>query len=772
MREPVGVVRVFWYGIALACLATILPLRAFAQDDGRTYLDVVVNDVDRGAVFALVRGGHVFVDAADVDRLGIKRGHDREVALRGRSFVELDSLAPGVRYRFDANALTLHLALAPELLPEKKLSLASNRPRDLVRSYTRFASLNYAISATGAGTLAASIEPRLSWRESQVLESTFGRTIFGNVARGYTTYTIDDVSRLRRTSIGDVLATSDDFASGAVLGGFEVRRAFALDPYAVTFPLPSLTTRLVTPTVAQVYVNGVLVQTIDLPPGNYTLANLPIRSGITNAQVVLVDAFGRTQTQASQFYGATSLLRRGLTDYAYDVGALRPSPAGRNDRYTSLAATGRYRVGVSDRFTAGVRVESGGGVFDGGGALDILTGARGLVHAAFSASRAQAFSGAAASLGYSLEGFRSALSGLVVAQSARFATLGLAPLADRALLNAQLAYSVRIAPRFNASFFAATTNDRDAGHVNRTSVMLSNTIHGVSVDAAISRDWAPAGVSNGFSLSLTRVVGHDVTSLQTNQDGGVPATTMSLAHASSEPLGVNGAIAVDTLRPLPSLASIDAGLPFSRIGATAQRRADGGYFTMGSLAGAITLADRDVLFSQTIDDGFVILSAPGVARLPAYYNAQYVGRTDARGDVLVPFALSNQSNRLNFSDASMPLDVALDATAFDVAPDYHGGAIVRTQVARIHSIAGFYTIVTSTGMRLPVFGAIELRNGATRIDGRFDADGHFSIDRIDPGLYDVTMSDGEGGCETTLDVPAFTNPRINFGRLTCDASRR
>ena len=56
-----------------------------------------------------------------------------------------------------------------------------------------------------------------------------------------------------------------------------------------------------------------------------------------------------------------------------------------------------------------------------------------------------------------------------------------------------------------------------------------------------------------------------------------------------------------------------------------------------------------------------------------------MGRTNGRGDTLVPNLLPYYANRLGISDQDVPFDREIETVEQAVAPPYRGGALVTFQ---------------------------------------------------------------------------------------------
>ena len=102
-----------------------------------------------------------------------------------------------------------------------------------------------------------------------------------------------------------------------------------------------------TPSTADVYVDGRLVSSVRLPPGQFTLSDLPIETGFGNARVIIRDAFGRQQAINLGFYLSTQLLKRGEQDYSYVAGLERTS-SGTKVEYGRAMGTAVHNIGLAD----------------------------------------------------------------------------------------------------------------------------------------------------------------------------------------------------------------------------------------------------------------------------------------------------------------------------------------------------------------------------------------------------------------------------------------
>ena len=147
------------------------------------------------------------------------------------------------------------------------------------------------------------------------------------LAAGPTAFVVDDERRLMRWEIGDGVLSGGSLGGAAQVLGVTVSREFGIDPYFVRFTPLTLTGAATTASSAEVYVNGQLVAREAIAPGAFTLRGLLAPVGAGRAEVVLRDAFGREQRLTSSFYQPVTLLRPGLHQFRYGVGARRDDEA-------------------------------------------------------------------------------------------------------------------------------------------------------------------------------------------------------------------------------------------------------------------------------------------------------------------------------------------------------------------------------------------------------------------------------------------------------------
>lgn len=167
--------------------------------------------------------------------------------------------------------------------------------------------------------------------------------------------TWDDISASRQFVVGDISASSGGLGGGGALGGVSVFKNFSIQggyfsPYA---PL-HFAGMLDIPSDVTLLINGLTVAKEHFGPGPFEFANVPASAGAGEGWVIIRDAFGRETGIPLSYYYVSSLLKPGLTEYGYQIGAKRKG----DNTYKEMAAVGFHRIGVTNSLTLGFRAEA------------------------------------------------------------------------------------------------------------------------------------------------------------------------------------------------------------------------------------------------------------------------------------------------------------------------------------------------------------------------------------------------------------------------------
>ncbi len=766
----------FWAGPLLGiCTLSVMmsdPSLARAAQEQRAILQLIVNLIEKGDVLVIVRQGDILARVSDLERAGLQGFPGKRETLRGEDYVSLSSLAPMVTFEMDERALVLRLTAQPALLGSTVLDLRPGRPPGTVYSQDASAFLNYAVNWQDfqrydiAGEAGISIGGNL-------LFSSLTRNSDGEVVRGMTNLTVDERQSLRRWVVGDHFANSGSLGGSLFLGGVSVSRDFNLDPYFFRFPSLGLSAATLTPSTVEVYVNGLLVRQERLPPGQFDLRNLPVSTGSGVTRVVIRDAFGRAREITSPFYFTTGVLAPGLQEYSYNVGYRRNSFGPSSWDYDSLAFLGRHRVGLTDDFTAGVRVEEAPGLTSGGPTINARF-SFGEIEYSLAASHRQGFTGGATSIGYTYSGRPYSLGGAVRLLSPHYATLSLKAADERPWLEASAFVSLPVGSLTSLSLQHTLTNTQGKGLSQRLSLSSSvRLMDQLNLFVVGGRSYQRQANVNDVFVGLSYFLGKTTATVSHQQRGEVGTNSTELQQ--SLPVGTGFGYRFEGAktkgqgqeeRLLRGLLQYQG--PYGRYEAS-YSWANNQDTTIISTAGGLAAIGGGVYLTRPVQDSFALIRVPEVEGVRGYFNNQEVGQTDSRGNLLMPNLLPYHTNRLSIADSDIPLDRTIDATEKIIAPPYRGGAVVAFPVRRMQSLTGTVFVEVSGETVVPALGELVVTADGKRFESPIGRQGQFYLENLPPGSHPGVVEYGDKTCAFAFEAPASDLSVVKLGSIRCVA---
>ena len=309
------------FACALMLLVVALPGARVWAADQRAFLALSVNGIDCGTVMAVIRHSDVLLPVDDLTRAGLNLSSARRETIGNGSFVSLASLAPAFRYELDQKNVSIAVTASAGSFKPTNLDLATGQPPGMVFKSDTTGFVNYSLTTTNLDSVSGFFEGGV----------TFHRLLFysgllldnSSLVRGLTNIVWDDPANLRRLTLGDTALAAPVLGGGPFVGGLTFQKNFSLNPYFIQFPTQTISGSVTSPSTAYVYRNGVLIEQVQLPPGQFNLHQIPGLSGVSNTQVVIQNAFGGSQTINAPFYVGATLLQPGLNDYQYSIGELR-----------------------------------------------------------------------------------------------------------------------------------------------------------------------------------------------------------------------------------------------------------------------------------------------------------------------------------------------------------------------------------------------------------------------------------------------------------------
>ncbi|OLL32686.1 fimbrial assembly protein [Burkholderia sp. SRS-W-2-2016] len=755
-----------------ALIPPLAPETAQAQN-ATLFLELVVNQRPSGKVVPVEnRAGHYYVMPDDLRAAGVP------VDDAQRAQIAVDTMAQ-VHVDYDANAQRLLLAVPPEWLPGQDIGRAQGFER--VKAQSSFGGvLNYDAytSYPQQGSAYTSV-----WNEARLF-GNFGVFTTNGVYQynygggpsqrsGYTRYDTSwrytDDERMITYEAGDFIDRSLSWSSPVRIGGVQVSRDFSVRPDVVTYPLPQYAGQAAVPTTVDLFVNGFKASSSQVNPGPFTLTNVPFVNGAGQATVVTTDALGRQVSTTVPFYVTSSLLKPGLSDYAFAAGALRRNYGLDSFDYGKPAGSASYRYGVSNFLTLEGHAEGAPGLAVGGVGGVVKLAELGVLNVSYSRSEADGKSGSQASVGYQYNSRNFGFGAQRIERSAGYNDLSGYDQAgfqlSRSSTQAYGSVSLARAGSVGAGYFDVEAADGSRTRIlnlSYTKALWHNSTLSVSANRAIG---AGAGWSGAVQLSMPF--------------GGRDLVSTSLEHSS----GSANTARVDYSRSTPTEGGFGWNLGYSGTNAGSNRNYEqgsltwrgnklmaqagaygspGAYTGWADLSGSLVMMDRAVFAANKINDAFVVVSTDGQPDIPVRYENQLVGSTDSRGHLLVPWSTSYYGGKYEIDPLGLGVDMEAPEVEKRIAVKSRAGYLARFPVQRV--LAASVVLQDAAGKNLPVGASVETGDGQTAYVGW---DGLVYLEHLQPhNVLTIELPDG-GHCATSFDLSSKPGDVPRIGPLVC-----
>ncbi len=784
-------------GIALAIALAVRTGAPASADDSapataalisaaqRAPLELTIGGVDRGIVLAYIVDKDIWVPADALHKAEVKFPDAAVHTVSGVAYVSLHALAPGVTYKYDAAALSVDVRIAN---PAALAASGTNVDLSPTRLQTQPA------SAVPSGFLSYNITESVASQSTGELGGFFDAGFSDNAGRfdatnnvdssgfhrGLYAFTFDNDTDMHTVVVGDNLTEmANPLSSDVVLGGITVERNFSLQPDFIRYPTPAFSGTALSPTTADIYINGALYRTVQLQPGPFSLQdlNLPVGSNVT--QVVLHDAFGNVSQFGSAFYFGQQVLAKGVTSYDYQLGFQRPNPFGIGDYYGPLAAVGAYRLGVTNAITAGGAFEASSGIVEGGPTLSARLPI-GQLDVAAAASDSRGVDGRAGSAAYSYISARIAAQAAVQLQSNNFSTIVLPVTSDRTTTATFESFDYRFSQFVDVDLSHVNTHNRDISPSDQIAAAINarsggvgtwtlsvqrnhGSIFGLNTNGTEENSWTtalgyalPMGKSGYLQASSSNGDGTNVTSVTyTNSAPNSPGQTNYTATAQVGPgqsaFFANGQYRANNFDVLGQFTE-----------------AAGGTSGLVGLSGALAFFKQGVFFTSPLQNAYGLVYVDGPPGLPVSLYGTEQGTTDGRGYVVVPDMVPYIDNRVEVGGLETLPEYQIDSTEKIVVPRNQSASDVNFAVVKVQLFVGTLLVRSGGQSVAPKYGLLELVGPSGKSVSDIGENGEFFFESLKSGKYRATITYNTlPPCAFDLVVPKSKDFKVDLGEQTC-----
>lgn len=731
-------------------------------------VELSVNGVTSGEAVAVLRDGReIYVPLKTLQSLRFRADVLNPVQLSEGPSVRLGSIE-GLTYKFIEETQSLEITAVPNLLERTQLGLTDLKSGPMTpSSFGGF--LNYEIVGQHSdgqsalnGVFELGLFNRRGFGTSTFIAGTNELRSF--VTRLDTSWTIDDVRRMRSVRFGDSISRGGVGGVPVRFGGIQFGSNFNVEPGFITIPLPSVGGSAALSSVVDVYVNNTLQGSRNVNPGPFSVINVPVVTGSGDVQLIVKDVLGRETVISQSYYVAPQLLRRGLHDYSYEAGFLRRNYTRKSNDYGDFFISGTHRYGISNSFTGEAHAEATTDTQLAGLSGNLSLDEFGLVEAFGAVSRSDHGTGTMVGLGFERRTRGLSFGARSEFTSENFTGVGLdegrlppsktlqlffgMPVGFGSIGGSYLLRDNRDGP--DAQILSATASVRfgDLGTLHLGGRKNFSGEKDTAVELLFS---LPIGKRSSASASMSKQA--QGMSLAADFQRNPPAGEGVGYRVSAVSGGIDrlsGRLSVQT-----SFGNHDAELSWTD-GKTGLR-----YVASGGL-GVV----RSRLFAaRKLTQSFATVQVGDFENVRVYADNQLVGKTNKRGTAVIPRLRPYEQNAIRIEVADLPMDAIVTDQGKVVRPHDRSGVSVGFDVKRSRSAV--LTILLPDGKPIPAGARLSLEGASEQFiaapDGQVFLTGLASKNTIQAQWAGQS-------CRLSFDMPDSNDPQPDLGKFTCALS--
>jgi outer membrane usher protein len=724
-------------------------------------------------VIVLRAATRLLIAAEDLRRWRLRTPDALPYFREGRTYFPLDAL-PGVDYRLDEARQTLAITTGPEAFIETVSTLpGTTASRPILPQPGSF--LNYAVSITDTEeftTRSGLFEAGLFTRHGVLTSSLLAPALehASEWRRLETTYTVDYPQQLTSLRLGDTVTRAGAWGIPVRFAGIQYGTKFATQPGFIPFPLATALGQAALPSTVDVFVNNALVTRRSVPPGPFSIAEIPVVTGSGDIRVVVRDLLGREQVFIQPFYGSTGLLKRGVSDYSFELGAVREDFGIASSRYGEALGVATYRRGFSDAFTGELRGEHAETSTSAGASAALLAGRLAILNASVALSDSERGAGSLLGYGFEHNGRRFSASLQSVHANREFRQAGMQP----AELPRRRQHVVNVGLQLEALGSVSFTHafqdfyDREsvevsslayripAGRLGQFGVSAIRTSGPGGGTALLATFAMPLGEATSASLSLERT--HSAASGERDQDA-----TASLQK--SPPLGEGFGYRLQ-LRGSDLYGSYRQQTAFGAYDLEAARQGDATATRFGASGGVARVGGYSFL-SREITESFGVVRVADFPDVRVLHDNQVAARTDARGYAVLPRLRAYDRNPIAIDQRDLPFDAAVGALRLHAVPYFRSGVFVDFPVRRVR--AATLRVVLEDGGDLPSGALVRIEGSAEEFPVALG--GQAYVEGLEAASRLVLTWRGQR-CLIDVSFPPGAEPLPDLGTFVCKGVRR
>jgi outer membrane usher protein FimD/PapC len=764
-----------------------LSFLSYAQSSDIVIVAVTLNGQSKGEYYVhLTEDRDILVRVADIRVIGIENPEGLVTEIDREPHISLRSMR-GLQFVFNEKKLIVDITVDPSLLPRKVIDFLPGRQPKVYYPRDTSAFLNYRLDYYAGDSFdfnSVNVTNEVGFRTGDILFFSDGfytkKSDDEKFVRLMTNITYDYRGGLQRFIAGDFIASSGDLGSTLNMGGISFSKIYRMDPYLIKNPMLNVSGFVTLPSEVEVYLNGMRIRTERLPPGGFDLRNIDYYGGAGLLEVVIRDPFGKEERLNFPFYFSDFLLKKGLHEYSYNLGAIREDFANESNEYGDVAFAAFHRYGFSDKLTLGYHAEALKDFCNFGPQASYLIRDKGVISVSLSKSIGSGGKdGAAGILGYTYQGKKFNTRFFIAGYTENHARISYDITDEKPQFHASagLGYATERFGSFSVDFLNLK---RFQGEDKKEFVAsYSKSLSGSSTVFATFRNTNEERSSNEFFVGINYYPGRNHTisaSYRGDEDSHQEVLQVSknipvgegISYRASIERTDNGGDNFTSLNPSVQynakhgIIAAETKVDFDRDGRTTES------YRL-SAAGSIAYVGRTIGLSRPVIDSFGLVKVGDLKDVKVFHNNEEIGSTNSSGKVFVPNLSAFLNNQISISDNDIPMDYTIAEVVKYVSPPLRSGSFIPFEVVKFQAITGKLKIRIKGEPRPAEFCEVIMRVDGQEMIFPTGKGGEFYFENVKPGSYKTLLKYVGKECIFDMIIPESNDMIIDLKEVICDS---
>ena len=756
-------------------------------DADTVILNFVLNQEPKGEFFAkITSNGEYLVKADDLKSMGFRDPVGETWRIDEEIYVSIRSM-PKVEFIFNEKDLSIEITASPELLPKREIDFLSSRHPKVLFPKGNSAFLNYRLNYSDSNNSDPSeqMTNQLGIRLGEILlMSDTSYTTTANderFIRLMSNLTYDRQVDMQRMVVGDQFAASGELGNSVNIGGIGFSKVYRMNPYFSKNPLLTLSGMISLPSEVEIYLNGVRIRREKLSPGEFELKNISYYGGAGDVEVVIRDAFGRVERIKYPFYFTDMLLKKGLYEYSYNLGALRNAFGTESDQYGDTVFSGFQRYGLTDSLTIGFRTEGEASRFYNiGPQLGYNIDNKGIATLSLSESAGDSeHRGSAWSFTYGFQKRNITARLLARGFTENYSMIGIVDSIEKTKMEQGAGIGYGFADIGNISIDLSTTKKYSGVDKQVATVSFSKNISRWLSGSVTYKNILEQDSNNEIFLGLNYNTDGDL-SLAGNYHKSKVEDTILFQAQKNLPLGEGLGYRATLEKRVTDVGSgylFNPVLQYNEKYGLYEGEYRGNYnnetdirddYYQLSASGAVVYAGNTFGLMRPVNDSFGLIKVGQLSGIRVLQGGKEVGSTGSNGKLFVPNLGSYYDNSISIDDKGIGMDYNIPEVQKYVSPSFRSGVLIDFAVSKFQAVTGKLHIKID-GKKEPVeFYEITVLEGAKEINFPTGKDGEFYLENLKSGDYSAELSYKGSQCLFMLKMPISDDPIVDIGEVVCD----